>query len=338
MALRRFLLVLLVIVLTGLAVAGTAHASAWVAPVPGCAIVTAYGQPYPGGTHRGVDLRAEPGTPVSTPGAGRVTFAGRVPADGGGTCGAVTVEFEDGLRVSLLPLSEVFVSAGETLAAGEVVGSVAVLGDNSHSESHLHLGLRRGEAYLDPTGLLPAAVVPAPEPDLTSDVGGVADDGVASGTADAPPAPSTAADPASGRVPGANPTTIAEPQAALIEPTRSDSPAATSAGALLPYGVSPYVPAGSVASAATHTNIAAPNGVSAARIDAPARHAVLEDAGIASDSALRFAAESGRSSSRGLPVVSSTAVSQAVWMAPVAFAVVAIRSALARRSERVCAK
>jgi len=92
-----------------------------------------------------------------------VTFAGTVPADGGGTCGAVTVEMADGLRVSLLPLAEVFVEAGDRVSAGEPVGVLAEAGDDSCSAAHLHLGARRGTAYVDPTGFLPVAVVDAPE-------------------------------------------------------------------------------------------------------------------------------------------------------------------------------
>ena len=142
--------------------AGSAYGAGWSAPVPGCEVITAYGAVYSGKTHRGVDLRAPAGTDASTPAAGKVTFAGRVPADGGGTCGAVTVEIADGLRVSLLPLAEVFVVAGDALAAGEVVGTVAGSGDDSASTPHLHLGLRRGDVYLDPTGLLPVSEGIAP--------------------------------------------------------------------------------------------------------------------------------------------------------------------------------
>lgn len=143
-------------------VAAPAYGAGWVAPVPGCEIVTAYGAVYNGKVHRGVDLKASAGTDVRTPAAGRVAFAGRVPADGGGTCGAVTVELADGLRVSLLPLSEVFVAEGDALAAGEVVGTVAGAGDDSTAVAHVHLGVRRGDTYLDPTGLLPVSADPAP--------------------------------------------------------------------------------------------------------------------------------------------------------------------------------
>lgn len=169
MAVRRSALGVLLLVCVILSSAAGAYGTVWVAPVAGGAIITAFGEPYPGGTHRGVDVSARPGADARVPAAGHVTFAGRVPADGGGTCGAVTVEMADGLRVSLLPLAEVFVAAGDELAAGETVGTVAATGDDSNPTSHLHLGLRRGEVYLDPTGLMPtvdavAPTVPSSEP------------------------------------------------------------------------------------------------------------------------------------------------------------------------------
>ena len=135
----------------------------WSAPVEGCRIALPFGERYAGKTHRGVDLVADAGADVRAPSSGVVTFAGTVPADGGGTCGAVTVELADGLRVSLLPLAEVFVEVGDRVAAAETVGVLAAAGDDSCSVAHLHLGARRGTAYVDPTGFLPVAVVDTPE-------------------------------------------------------------------------------------------------------------------------------------------------------------------------------
>lgn len=142
-----------------------AHATQWAPPVEGCSIVLPYAASYAGKTHRGVDLEADAGAEVMSPAAGTVTFAGQVPADGGGTCGAVTIELSDGLRVSLLPLGEVFVTAGDSVATAEVVGMLASTGDDSTPAPHLHLGLREGTRYLDPTALLPLAVPSGPEPD-----------------------------------------------------------------------------------------------------------------------------------------------------------------------------
>jgi len=146
------------ITLAVLALAATTPARAtggWTSPVDGAEIITPYAAVYAGKTHRGVDIAAAAGSAVGAPADGQVVFAGRVPADGGGTCGAVTIELADGLRVSCLPLAEVFVGQGVRVSASEAVGILAASGDDSSPEPHLHLGLRRGDEYLDPTGLLP---------------------------------------------------------------------------------------------------------------------------------------------------------------------------------------
>ena len=168
-------------------------AGGWTSPVDGTRIITPYAAVYAGKAHRGVDLVAAAGSSVAAPMDGQVVFAGRVPADGGGTCGAVTIELAEGLRVSYLPLAEVFVGQGTQVSAGEPVGTLAASGDDSSSEPHLHLGLRRGVEYLDPTGFLPGSelVEPACTPGLPA---GTAGSGTTRG--DGPPArPNAVADP-----------------------------------------------------------------------------------------------------------------------------------------------
>jgi len=248
-------------VLTALALQSAAYASVWCAPVTGCAVVTAYGESYAGVTHRGVDLRADAGAEASAPAAGSVTFAGRVPADGGGTCGAVTVDIGDGLRVSLLPLDEVFVTAGDQIAAGEVVGTVASTGDSSHPEPHLHVGLRRNDVYVDPTGFLPGAVA---VPD------GGADAPDASGSVE-PLAPDTAVDagaaqPAAVSVPGASSAVVH-----VAAPAPPGVPASVGAAPSRPAvsaGTSPETIA-AVADSSAHES-----GASDAARSVPASHAL----------------------------------------------------------------
>ncbi|MDZ4179210.1 MAG: peptidoglycan DD-metalloendopeptidase family protein [Coriobacteriia bacterium] len=120
--------------------------------------------------HRGVDLASDPGDTVLAPFAGRVSFAGRVPAEGGGTCGAVTIEFGDGLKVTCLPLDDVRVAAGTPVESGSVIGLLAASGDRSSSQPHLHIGVRRGDTYLDPMSFLlaPVAAPSAETPDATA--------------------------------------------------------------------------------------------------------------------------------------------------------------------------
>lgn len=90
--------------------------------------------------NRGVDYATEPGEEVRSPAAGEVTFAGQV----GGTLHVVVLH-ADGLRSTLSFLATVAVRRGERVAAGQVVGTAA---------GALHFGVRAGEEYLDPLGLL----------------------------------------------------------------------------------------------------------------------------------------------------------------------------------------
>jgi hypothetical protein len=111
-------------------------------------------------THRGTDICAEGGAAVLAPLAGSVTFVGRVPAVGGGTVRAVTIATANG-SVTLLPLSAASVSKGDSLAEGDAVGTLAESGDGSSAGAHLHVGVKRGDLYVDPLSVL-ALPVAAP--------------------------------------------------------------------------------------------------------------------------------------------------------------------------------
>jgi hypothetical protein len=128
------------------------------------AVLLAYGEAYSGRTHSGVDLRAGAGDRVVAPCAASVAFAGRVPAGVGQTCLAITLALPDGRSMTLMPLATAAVTAGSEVGAGAKIGEIAAAGDGSCAESHLHVGLRRGDTYLDPMTLLVAPVVGASEP------------------------------------------------------------------------------------------------------------------------------------------------------------------------------
>ena len=101
--------------------------------------------PY-GAGHRGVDLAAPPGAPVRATERGTVVHAGPV-------VGVVwvSVDHPDGLRTSYGPLTRVAVTRGQRVGAGDVLGVVAAghHGD-PEQDAGLHLGVRRGDEYLDP--------------------------------------------------------------------------------------------------------------------------------------------------------------------------------------------
>jgi murein DD-endopeptidase MepM/ murein hydrolase activator NlpD len=90
--------------------------------------------------NRGIEYATDPGTPVRAVAAGTVSFAGAV-AD----VRYVVVRQPDGLRATYGGLDRLLVHVGDVVVAQQVVGT---------TERHLHLGLRDGDRYVDPTPLL----------------------------------------------------------------------------------------------------------------------------------------------------------------------------------------
>jgi hypothetical protein len=105
-------------------------------------------QPYAAGARRGVDLRARPGRRVVAPCTGVVSFAGRVPGQGGALtvrCGA--------LAATLLGLGRVAARRGAAVVRGAPVGVAGAQG-------RVRLGARRRgdrHGYVDPLRLLGGA-------------------------------------------------------------------------------------------------------------------------------------------------------------------------------------
>ncbi|MFI9154717.1 murein hydrolase activator EnvC family protein [Streptomyces sp. NPDC053367] len=103
--------------------------------------------PY-GPGHRGVDLAAAPGTEVRAVAAGRVAFAGRVAGKG-----VVSLELPGGLRTTYEPVRATLPKGAE-VTPGQIIGTVEPAGSHC-TEPCVHWGLRRGDTYLNPLGLLP---------------------------------------------------------------------------------------------------------------------------------------------------------------------------------------
>jgi hypothetical protein len=144
---RLFTLALL-IVLTAPAPA----AAAWRLPVyaPVARGFDLGANPYEGGRHRGVDLRAPGGSVVRSPCAGRVAVAGRI-----GSSGGVVTVLCGHWRATVLPLSTIFVHRGAQVSTRTRLGLLA----RSTAHRGLHLGIRRDGArfgYVDPLRFFPA--------------------------------------------------------------------------------------------------------------------------------------------------------------------------------------
>ncbi|MFJ4028032.1 M23 family metallopeptidase [Paenarthrobacter sp. NPDC089989] len=105
--------------------------------------------------HRGVDLGvthdggATAGAAVTSPAEGVVTFAGVVVDRP-----VLTIDHGDGLRSSFEPvLSDL--KPGDHVAKGDAIGTVATASGSGHCPGTcLHWGVRSGEEYINPLGLV----------------------------------------------------------------------------------------------------------------------------------------------------------------------------------------
>ena len=100
-------------------------------------------------THNGVDYACTQGAAVAAPVAGKVVSAG---AEGNwGT--VVVLEDAAGRSWRLCGVADPAVKAGETVTAGQKLGTVGTVGCECAEESHIHVEVKQGESYLDPAKL-----------------------------------------------------------------------------------------------------------------------------------------------------------------------------------------
>jgi murein DD-endopeptidase MepM/ murein hydrolase activator NlpD len=129
----------------------SARAVLWSPPMDGDLTVTRPFDPPPhpfAAGHRGADLQGTPWTPVLAAGNGVVVFAGWVAGRP-----VVSIDHPSGLRTTYEPVAS-SVAAGQTVARGSPIGTLAAGHGGCPVEACLHWGLRRGETYLDPLCLL----------------------------------------------------------------------------------------------------------------------------------------------------------------------------------------
>lgn len=102
----------------------------------------------PRSQHSGADFASPAGRPVKAPNAGRVALAGSRYFTGN----TVLIDHGQGLFSLMAHLSEIDVSPGATVAAGDVVGKVGATG--RVTGPHLHWTVRINGARVDPLSLL----------------------------------------------------------------------------------------------------------------------------------------------------------------------------------------
>jgi murein DD-endopeptidase MepM/ murein hydrolase activator NlpD len=103
--------------------------------------------PYSAG-HRGIDIAAPFGSPLSASAEGVVAFAGWVAGSQ-----FISIDHPDGVRTTYSWLSSVTVTKGQQVIRGEVIGATGQ-GHPEIPRTHLHFGARVGSTYIDPMLLL----------------------------------------------------------------------------------------------------------------------------------------------------------------------------------------
>ncbi|MEV7242044.1 LysM peptidoglycan-binding domain-containing M23 family metallopeptidase [Streptomyces sp. NPDC093248] len=131
-----------------------APATGYTLPVAAPTIGTAYhvaGSMWSSGYHTGVDFVVPTGTPLKAVGAGTVVSAGW----GGAYGNQVVIKLNDGYYAQYAHLSQLSVSAGQTVTPGQQVGLSGATGNVTGP--HLHFEIRTTPNYgsdVDPVGYL----------------------------------------------------------------------------------------------------------------------------------------------------------------------------------------
>ncbi|MFE3031332.1 peptidoglycan DD-metalloendopeptidase family protein [Streptomyces canus] len=132
----------------------TTSASGFTLPVSGATIGTGYhvaGSMWSSGYHTGVDFVVPTGTSLKAVGAGTVVSAGW----GGAYGNQVVIKLADGYYAQYAHLSQLSVSAGQTVTAGQQVGLSGATGNVTGP--HLHFEIRTTPDYgsdVDPVAYL----------------------------------------------------------------------------------------------------------------------------------------------------------------------------------------
>jgi murein DD-endopeptidase MepM/ murein hydrolase activator NlpD len=116
---------------------------------PSAALTSAFGwrrDPVTGRSkfHRGIDLKAAEGDPVSATGGGRVVFSGR----NGGYGNSVVIEHANGVQTRYAHLSTALVNAGDEVSEGQPIGLAGHTGRATGPHVHYEV-LAQGRA-VDP--------------------------------------------------------------------------------------------------------------------------------------------------------------------------------------------
>ncbi len=125
----------------------TPPAPAWVVPTRDYNVTSGFGDRW-GTLHAGVDLAAPTGTPIVAARSGTIELSEWY----GGYGNAVVIDHGDGVETLYGHNSELLVSEGEEIKAGQRISLMGSTGDSSGS--HLHFEVHLGDEPVDPVPYL----------------------------------------------------------------------------------------------------------------------------------------------------------------------------------------
>ena len=122
----------------------------WVTPVSGYKLTSPFGMrlhPVLGyyRMHNGIDMACAQGTPIYATRAGKVT---RTAYQAGGAGNYVSINHLDGFSSIYMHMTHYVVSAGQTVAQGQLIGYVGSTGISTGP--HLHFGISYAGTYVNP--------------------------------------------------------------------------------------------------------------------------------------------------------------------------------------------
>ncbi|HSC17461.1 MAG TPA: M23 family metallopeptidase [Rhizomicrobium sp.] len=116
-------------------------------PVEG-KVLLAFGPRSKGERNDGINIEAEPGTPIHAAAAGEVTYAGKLKGYGR----LVLIRHDNGYVTAYAHAQAIIVAVGDRVDRGEVIGLSGKSGDIDRPQ--LHFEIRQGIKPLDPRPLL----------------------------------------------------------------------------------------------------------------------------------------------------------------------------------------
>jgi hypothetical protein len=95
-------------------------------------------------SHSGIDIKGTPDSEIFAAADGTIYFSGFTPAGGNDSSvkNTITILHSNGYKTTYLQLKDISVNKGDNVLQGQAIGKLAISGDVSSPETHLHFGIK----------------------------------------------------------------------------------------------------------------------------------------------------------------------------------------------------